>query len=405
MFAGYSIINSLHSLFMIPVTEELGISRTTFSIILSIGGFGVAAASPFMGRLLAKGNMKLIMSLCVILAGLGFMSYSFAHSVTHFAIVAFLIGICVAGFSNIPISIMLTNWFSEKKGTAMGITFAGSGIGAAILSPVLSSLIANYGWRTTYVIAGILIILITLPLILLFAKKTPDEKAWTVAGEGEMEQAGDESEQTGLTLAQAKKTSRFWLFVFGVTCFALVAGGVQMHIPAYLVDIGHPALFAGTIFGLLSLSNTVGKLILGVVFDRYRTSGGAIYVGVCMAIAIISLLMAKSEALAFLFAVTYGFSIVISTVGVPFMADDLFGKKDFGALFGYIQVFFTIAGSLGVIVSGFIYDLTNSYELAWIFFLALFTISMISILVADYLNKKSLTGPHPLVDEKIEEIK
>ena len=154
MFAGFTIINSLHSLFMLPVTNELGISRTTFSIILSIGGFGVALASPFMGKLLTRGNMKLIMSTCVILAGLGFMSYSLADSAIHFGIVAFLIGICIAGFSNIPISIMLTNWFNEKKGMAMGIAFAGSGIGAAVLSPILSSLILNYGWRTTYIIAG-----------------------------------------------------------------------------------------------------------------------------------------------------------------------------------------------------------------------------------------------------------
>ena len=87
------------------------------------------------------------------------------------------------------------------------------------------------------------------------------------------------------------------------------------------------------------------------------------------------------------------------------MTDDLFGKKDFGALFGYIQVFFTIAGSLGVIVSGFIYDVTQSYQMAWIFFLGLFIISMLSILLADYLNKKSLGGLDPLVDERIEEVR
>lgn len=389
MFSAFAIVNSLHSLFMVPVTEELGMTRTTFSIVLSVGGLGLAIASPFMGKLLAKGNMKLIMSACVILAGIGFMLYSFAQSAIYFGIVAFCIGVCVAGFSNIPISIMLTNWFYEKKGMAMGLAFAGSGIGTAALSPLLTTLISNYGWRTTYVIAGVLIMVISLPLILFFTKKSPAEKGLVALGAGQAEEQQESIDQSGLTMAEAKKSGMFWLFIFGVVCFALVAGGVQMHIPAYLMDIGHPALFAGTIFGLLSLSNTVGKLVLGAVFDKYRTKGGILFVGVCMTIAMVSLLMANTKGFAFVFAIAYGLSVVISTVGPPFMTDDLFGKKDFGAIFGFVQIFFVATSSLGVIVSGLIYDLTQSYKVAWIIFLGLFILSMICILIANGMKKKT----------------
>lgn len=388
MFSAFSIVNSLHSLFLVPVTEELGMTRTTFSFVLSVGGLGVAIASPFMGKLLAKRNMKLIMAACVILAGCGFMLYSLAQSAVYFAIVAFFIGISVAGFSNIPISIMLTNWFYEKKGLAMGLAFAGSGVGTAALSPILTTLIANYGWRTTYVIAGVLIIAISLPLILFFTKKSPAEKGMIALGKDQVEIKQESKDQSGVTLADAKKSGVFWLFIFGVVCFALVAGGVQMHIPAYLMDIGHPALFAGTIFGLLSLSNTVGKLILGAIFDKFRTTGGILFVGSCMTIAMVSLLMAEAKILAFVFAIAYGFSIVIATIGPPFMTDDLFGQKDFGAIFGFIQIFFVATSSFGVIVSGFIYDVTQSYKVAWIIFLGLFIVSMFSIFIANRRMKK-----------------
>ena len=389
MFSAFSIVNSLHSLFLVPVTSELGMSRTTFSIVLSVGGLGIALASPFMGKLLMKGNMKFIMSVCIILAGCGFMLYSFAQSPVHFAIIAFCVGVSVAGFSNIPISIMLTNWFYEKKGLAMGLAFAGSGIGTAALSPILTTLISTYGWRTTYVIAGVLIIVISLPLILLFTKKSPADKGTIALGANRMEETQVNTPPSGVTLAEAKKSGMFWLFIFGVVCFALVAGGVQMHIPAYLIDIGHPALFAGTIFGLLSLSNTVGKLILGAIFDKFKTKGGVLFVGVCMTIAMLSLLMANTKSFAFIFAIAYGFSIVISSIGPPFMTDDLFGKKDFGAIFGFVQVFFVATSSLGVIVSGLIYDLTQSYKVAWIIFLVLFIISMLSILIANGMKKKN----------------
>lgn len=405
MFSAFSIVNSLHSLFLVPVTEELGLSRTTFSIVLSVGGLGVAIASPFMGKLLVKGNMKLTMSACVILAGIGFMLYSLAQSALYFGIVAFCIGVCVAGFSNIPISIMLTNWFYEKKGMAMGLAFAGSGVGTALLSPFLTTLISNYGWRTTYVIAGALIIVISLPLILFFTKKSPAEKGLVALGSDRVKEKQEHIDQSGLTLAEAKKSGRFWLFIFGVVCFALVAGGVQMHIPAYLIDIGHPAIFAGTIFGLLSLTNTVGKLVLGAIFDKFRTTGGMLFVGVCMTIAMVSLLMANSKSLAFVFAIAYGFSIVIASVGPPFMTDDLFGKKDFGAIFGFVQIFFVATSSLGVIVSGFIYDLTNSYKVAWIIFLGLFILSVVSILIANGMKKAKQSNVEAVhLEESIEVI-
>ncbi|QQZ10165.1 MFS transporter [Heyndrickxia vini] len=388
MFAAFSIINALHSLFLVPVTEDLGMSRTTFSLALSITGLGVAGASPFMGRFLVKSNMKLIMSVCVIVAGLGFASFSLANSALYFCVVGFLIGICVAGFSNIPISIMITNWFYEKKGMAMGIAFAGSGVGAAALSPLLSSFIEQFGWRISYVIAGGLVIVITLPFVLLFTKKSPIEKGVIALGSNnQVTTVQLHEEESGMTVGEAKTSAKFWLFIIGIVCFALVAGGVQMHIPAYLVDIGHPVLFAGTIFGLLSLTNTVGKLILGVVLDKFRTVGGAIYVGICMTIAMLALLSATTQSLAFVFAIAYGLSISIATLGPPFMTDDLFGKKNFGQLFGIVQVFFVATSSLGVIVSGFIYDVTNSYRFAWIFFMCLFILGMACVLIATSIKK------------------
>ena len=114
--------------------------------------------------------------------------------------------------------------------------------------------------------------------------------------------------------------------------------------------------------------------------------------------AMISLLLAKGTAFAYLFAIAFGFSVVISTLGPPFMTNDIFGSKDFGAIFGIVQVFFVVAGSLGVIVSGLIYDLTESYRVAWFFFLGLFIFSMLCVLIANSMKEKTKekykTAPH-----------
>lgn len=395
MFGAFTIINTLHSLFLRPVTSDLGVSIKSFSLVFAIGGVGVAVGSSFMGRLLARGNMKLIMSASVIIAGLGFMAYSLVDSIVWFYLIAVIVGISTAGFANIPISIMITNWFHEKKGIAMSIAFTGTGVGAAILSPLLSGILQSYGWRTAYVLSGISVIVISLPFILLFASKSPEEKGITAYGaEDGVEESPAENKisgapavGSGLTLKEVKSTSMFWLFIIGMSCIALVAGGVQMHIPSYLQSVGHSVTFAGTIVSVLSLANMAGKLILGPVLDKFGTFGGAVYTGVLMTVALGSLLAAQTSTLAFVFAIAYGLSIVIASVGPTFITADIFGRKDFGAIFGFMQVFFVAGSSVGVILSGFIYDATQSYAFAWLFFLALFIVGMACILISNRLKK------------------
>lgn len=109
-----------------------------------------------------------------------------------------------------------------------------------------------------------------------------------------------------------------------------------------------------------------------------------------MIVALGSLLMAKAVPMAFVFAIAYGFGIVIAGLGPTFMTGDIFGRKDYGAIFGFIQVFFVAGSSIGVVASGFIYDATKSYNFAWIFFLALFVIGSACILIANGMKKKAL---------------
>lgn len=394
MFGAYTIMNTLHSLFLRPVTEDLGISVKAFSFVFAIGGIGVAVGSAFMGKLLTKGNMKLIMTITLIISSLGFMSYSLATNIVAFYIIAFVVGVSSAGFANIPISIMLTNWFHEKRGLALSIAFLGGGVGTALMSPILSSIMSNYGWKTSYIIAGIGMLVLSLPLILFLAAKTPADKGMLAYG-ADSAAAQDQSavhteDLRGLTLQQAKKTSMFWIFIVGMISIALVAGGVQMHVPSFLQSVGHSGAFAATILSALALAGIIGKLVFGVVLDKFKTSGSTVYALIMMIVALGSLLMAKAVPMAFVFAIAYGFGIVIAGLGPTFMTGDIFGRKDYGAIFGFIQVFFVAGSSIGVVASGFIYDATKSYNFAWIFFLALFVIGSACILIANGMKKKAL---------------
>ncbi len=198
----------------------------------------------------------------------------------------------------------------------MGLAFAGSGIGTAALSPILTMLISNYGWRTTYIIAGVLIIVISLPLILFFTKKSPAEKGTIALGYQSCRNRTGKYGTIRCHVSTGKEIGHILVIYFRChllcTCCRRRTNAYTRLFNRYWY---HPALFAGTIFGLLSLSNTVGKLILGAIFDKFRTTGGILFVGSCMTIAMVSLLLANAKSFAFVFAIAYGFSIVIATIG------------------------------------------------------------------------------------------
>lgn len=108
-----------------------------------------------------------------------------------------------------------------------------------------------------------------------------------------------------------------------------------------------------------------------------------------MTIAISALLFANITPLAFVFAIAYGFSVVVSTLSPSFMTGDLFGQKDYGAIFGMVQIFCVGGSSVGVVLSGIIYDATQSYRIAWIIFLILFITGVVATLIANGLKEKT----------------
>lgn len=156
-------IMALSNKFLIQVTTDMGISRSAFTLANTIlQGLGIFI-SPFVSKKLATGNMKKIQSISVIGFAVSYASYALAQSAFHLYISAFFVGIFFLNSTMIPVSMMVTNWFVKKRGLAMSIAMAGIGLGGTIFSPLLTILLNNYGWRKTYVIMALIILVVALP--------------------------------------------------------------------------------------------------------------------------------------------------------------------------------------------------------------------------------------------------
>ena len=183
-------IMALSNKYLIYVTEDLGISRSAFTLANTIlQGLGIFI-SPMVAKNLAKGDMKKIQTISVIGYAACYASYSFATSPIHLYISALLLGVFYLNASLIPVSMMVTNWFVKQRGLAMSLAMAGIGVGGTIFSPILTYLLENYGWRMTYRIMALIIFVIALPTAMFILKKKPEDMGLVALGADEAKTGG-----------------------------------------------------------------------------------------------------------------------------------------------------------------------------------------------------------------------
>ena len=171
-------IMSLSNKFLIQVTTEMNISRGGFTLANTIvQGLGIFI-SPIVSKNLAKGNMRKIQSISIIGFVLAYASYSLAKSPIHLYMSSFFVGLFYLNSTLIPVSMMVTNWFVEKRGIAMSVTMAGIGLGGTIFSPIVTNLLQNYGWRHTYLIMAGIILVVALPVASMYDLNGSYTLAW-----------------------------------------------------------------------------------------------------------------------------------------------------------------------------------------------------------------------------------
>ena len=367
----FTLLLSCISLFVVPITEDLGISRSafgTFSTIMSILGM---ILSPIAGKILATKDTHMIMSVSLLIGVLGYAALSFVNNVVLLYVLAVVIGFGSAFSTTVPIAIVLTRWFVKGRGTAMSITFAGSSVGAMILSPIISSLIAGYGWRMTFRFLGLGMLIVIVPLVFFIIRSKPEDKGLVALGADEVPvQSGNEAAapaQFGLPLSQLQKKPVFWIYVVGIFVMLLTMGAMY-HMAAHVTALpGQGAEVAARFVSIYSFIAIFGKLIMGAVFDKFGVKAGILLGTVSMALCFVFLLIANSFALLLVVALFYGLGSAHGTIFPPTLTSRLFGTKYYGETFGFVNAFASLSMAVNNLVMAAAYDATGTYTLAWIF--------------------------------------
>jgi MFS family permease len=366
----YSVSIYSRGIFLTSLTEWFNWSRGDISGAYSLSMITAGLLASFSGRLTDRFGPRVVITLLGLLAGGGLLLMSTVGSIVHVYLVWILIIGVGGSCSFTPITSTLPKWFKERRGLAIGITFAGVSLGGIIWPPIVERLIANIGWRSTYVVCGI----ITLVIIVLLAQlMKQDPQKIGIRPYGEKEEAEPEPEwqrigqrTTGLSFSRALRTAPYWLMGLTRFCSMFVFQLISVHIFPHAVDIGFSEMTAAIIISIFSVSGTVSRLLAGFIADMIGHRLTLLLSAVILALSLVILLFANELWHLFTFALLFG--LAWGGVGVTqvTLIAEFFGLRSLGTIIGSLELFLTTGGAIGVSIAGIIFDNTLSYTISFI---------------------------------------
>ena len=362
--------------FFTPLIDEFGWSRAQISLSMSIMGL-IGLTGPLLGTWVDRYGAKRVMLLGAIFMGLSFACLGFTFSLYYFYALYFVVAAGQMAILNIPVLTLVSNWFEKRKGLAMGISVAGLGLGGMIMLPLSAHLIHLLGWRWTYPILGITICVVLVPLILLMVKNSPYDIG--TSPDGEKYTPPEKNQRTPVpdinmpiqrwTLPKALKTSTFWIVVLAFMMVFVGTASVIAHAVPFFVGQGFSNQLASTILGSAVGVSILGRIITGYLSDRIPVKYVAVLFFTFQMAGLLVLIFPGTQVNIVAFVVVFGLAMGGLFVLEPLVIREYFGSDSFGAIYGGLWAFETLGWAAGPYVTGYVFDITRSYNLAFIGFI------------------------------------
>ena len=398
------------SLLMPPILTEQGWDRAATAGAFSFGFFITGLMSPALGRLMDASGPRLVMGVGVVATAAGLLGAAWVTQPWHlYLTLGVLVGAGSSFLGYTGQALFLPNWFSRRRGLAIGLAYAGVGIGSIVLFPWFQGLIASVGWREACIALGLAVLMIAGPLTLLL-KRRPEDLGLRADGDTDAASPGSAARARSLvvdqawaavdwTLARAVRTRRFWWVATALFGGLFAWYGVQVHQTQVLVETGYTPAQAAWALGAVSLFGIPGQIALGHLSDRVGRE--IVWTLGCLGFALtysaLLLLAPLGAHPALLWALVlaqgmlgYGITPVFGAVPA-----EIFQGRHLGAIFGTLMLGGFAGGALAPWLMGALHDATGGYGLAFVSGIAASALSALAIWRAAPRKVRVVAGQAP----------
>ena len=403
--AGTFAFSSTLSIFLKPITEELGVSRGAFSLIRTFE-IGIAAMIvPLLGPWIDRHGGRGVLVLGVLMEGAGLLLSSLVQSFWQFVLVR--CSLVIAGealLGSLVINVTIAQWFVRKRGRAMGLANLGTGIAKFAIPLFAASLFVLIGWRGTWAVFGVVAPLLVVAPTLIFLRRSPEDIGPHPDGEPPIGSAGPSTERRGpsatgrrATFASDKVWSRgealrlptFWLLVITFGIASVGIAGLNLHIFSYVTDIGYSPLVAASFMSTIALTQLGSTLVWGMLADRFDIRKVSCIQFLIQGVGLVIAVTSGQIYLTYIGFFLYGTGLAGSFVLREVIWANFFGRTSLGTVRGLSLFFSHLFAAGGAPFFGFLHDRMGTYNVSFIIFsCALFTSAFLILLAKP--PKKSL---------------
>lgn len=378
MGVSVGLINNSSGVYVKPVCADMGFSRKAMAFNSTLIAASSMVVAVFAGKIYARFDVKHVMRFGGLAMGLGYMSYSLAQNLPMFYLSSVICGFSQALLTTVSISMLISNWFHARRGSALGAASMGSGVGGMICNPLAAWLIQQAGWRQTYLMLGAAILIIVAPACFFIVRTRPQDMGLQPYGEAPAP-AEDvlPTEQPGLTARQARRTWQFWALAACNTINSLCAVSLVQNSAPHLSDVGLSAIAASAVASAMMASLAVGKFLLGWLFDRWGVRKASLFANLCMIMGLLGMVMAPFLPALAMIVLGAGLGGAFGAVATTLLADRLFGAKEFAAILGSVSAVSSLGAMVGPIAINSVYDVLGSYKPAMAFMALLMALALL----------------------------
>jgi MFS family permease len=352
--------------FLKPMVADLELDRASFSLVIALSLFLYGAFMPLAGMALDRFSVRAVSSAGTILLVASLVLTGMVRNFWEFAFVyGVMVPLGLAGTGPVIASGVVARWFSKRRGTALSLLGSASMTGMSVFVPIITWLILTTGWRATYMLIAVGVLLLMLPLCLWVVRDSPESMGLAADGATPVFGAGSAPIER-VSGATAIGTLAFWqlagsFFTCGFSMSLLSSHGVPM-----LTDHGYTPMFASWAFAVLGGSSIGFTVMLGALSDRLgrRPVLAGIYAGRVLIFA--GFFLIRDNPVAILMVAALG-GITMAGTGsmTSALTADIYGRFSVSSVFGWIFLVHQIGSAIGAWLAGTLFETTGGYGAAF----------------------------------------